>query len=60
MGVLLCCLGVGGVQLAALLLVLTGIVGVWALLFALARCDLAGASFHALFQFQLMGLYGAF
>ncbi len=47
-------------RLAALMLVLTGIVGTSALLFALARWDRAGASFHALFQIQLMGLYGAF
>ncbi|MCG8295523.1 monovalent cation/H+ antiporter subunit D [Pseudomonas entomophila] len=47
-------------HLSALLLVLTGIVGSSALLFARARWDGAGASFHALFQIQLMGLYGAF
>nr|WP_319528476.1 monovalent cation/H+ antiporter subunit D [Pseudomonas laurentiana] len=47
-------------RLAAMMLVLTGIIGVSALLFAMARWDSAGASFHALFQIQLMGLYGAF
>jgi multicomponent K+:H+ antiporter subunit D len=47
-------------HLSALMLVLTGIVAFCALLFALARWDRAGASFHALFQIQLMGLYGAF
>ncbi|KAF1029685.1 MAG: Na(+)/H(+) antiporter subunit D [Pseudomonas sp.] len=47
-------------QLSALMLVLTGIIGVSALLFAMARWDRAGTSFHALFQIQLMGLYGAF
>jgi multicomponent K+:H+ antiporter subunit D len=47
-------------RLSALMLVLTGIVGVSALLFAMARWDGAGSSFHALFQIQLMGLYGAF
>ena len=47
-------------RLSALMLVLTGIVGISALLFAMARWDRAGASFHALFQIQLMGLYGAF
>ncbi|MGV8920150.1 MAG: monovalent cation/H+ antiporter subunit D [Pseudomonas sp.] len=47
-------------HLSALMLVLTGIVGACALLFAMARWDRAGASFHALFQIQLMGLYGAF
>ena len=46
--------------LAALMLVLTGIIANCALLFAMARWDRAGASFHALFQIQLMGLYGAF
>ncbi|SEC07489.1 multisubunit potassium/proton antiporter, PhaD subunit [Pseudomonas saponiphila] len=47
-------------RLSALMMVLTGIIGVSALLFAMARWDGAGASFHALFQIQLMGLYGAF
>lgn len=47
-------------QLSAMMLVLTGIIGVCALLFAMARWDGAGSSFHALFQIQLMGLYGAF
>jgi len=47
-------------RLSALMLVLTGIIGVCALLFAMARWDSAGSSFHALFQIQLMGLYGAF
>ena len=47
-------------HLSALMLTLTGVIGVSALLFARARWDGAGASFHALFQIQLMGLYGAF
>ncbi|WP_223545951.1 monovalent cation/H+ antiporter subunit D [Pseudomonas sp. A-B-19] len=47
-------------RLSALMLVLTGIIGVCALLFAMARWDGAGSSFHALFQIQMMGLYGAF
>ena len=47
-------------QLSALMLVLTGIIGVSALVFAMARWDRAGTSFHALFQVQMMGLYGAF
>lgn len=47
-------------HLSALMLVLTGIIAICALLFAMARWDRAGASFHALFQIQLMGLYGAF
>lgn len=47
-------------RLSALMLVLTGLIGVSALLFAMGRWDSAGSSFHALFQIQLMGLYGAF
>ncbi|MFL1528981.1 monovalent cation/H+ antiporter subunit D [Pseudomonas sp. O230] len=47
-------------RLSALMLVLTGIIGVSALLFAMAQWDGAGSSFHALFQIQMMGLYGAF
>ncbi|WP_047294078.1 monovalent cation/H+ antiporter subunit D [Pseudomonas lundensis] len=47
-------------RVSALMLVLTGIIASCALLFAMARWDRAGASFHALFQIQLMGLYGAF
>ena len=47
-------------RLSALMLVLTGTIGVSALLFAMARWDGAGSSFHALFQIQMMGLYGAF
>jgi len=47
-------------RLSALMLVLTGCVGIAALLFALARWQHAGVYFHALFQLQLMGLYGAF
>ncbi|WP_042695769.1 monovalent cation/H+ antiporter subunit D, partial [Azospirillum sp. B506] len=47
-------------RLAALMLVLTAILGVAALTFSLARWQHAGAHFHSLFQFQLMGLNGAF
>ncbi|MCM8737531.1 monovalent cation/H+ antiporter subunit D [Azospirillum sp. A1-3] len=47
-------------RLAALMLVLTAILGVAALMFSLARWQNAGAHFHSLFQFQLMGLNGAF
>jgi multicomponent K+:H+ antiporter subunit D len=47
-------------RLAALMMVLTGIIASCALLFAMARWDRAGSSFHAMFQIQLMGLYGAF
>ena len=47
-------------RLSALMAVLTGCVGLASLLFALARWQHAGVYFHALFQLQLMGLYGAF
>ncbi|MQT44334.1 MULTISPECIES: monovalent cation/H+ antiporter subunit D [unclassified Pseudomonas] len=47
-------------RLSALMLVLTGVIASCALMFAMARWDRAGSSFHALFQIQLMGLYGAF
>ena len=47
-------------RLSALMAVLAGAVALAALLFALARWQHAGVYFHALFQLQLMGLYGAF
>ena len=52
-------------RLSALLLVLTGIVALAAVAYAVAgdaksRIDRLGPHFHALFQFQLMGLSGAF
>jgi multicomponent K+:H+ antiporter subunit D len=47
-------------RLSALLLVLTGFIGLASLLYALARWHQAGVYFHVLFQLQLMGLYGAF
>jgi multicomponent K+:H+ antiporter subunit D len=47
-------------RLSALLLLLTAIVGGAALLYALGGDDRRGAHFHSLFQFQLMGLNGAF
>ncbi|HMO47912.1 MAG TPA: monovalent cation/H+ antiporter subunit D [Rubrivivax sp.] len=47
-------------RLSALLAVLAGSVALAALLYALARWQHAGVYFHALFQLQLMGLYGAF
>jgi multicomponent K+:H+ antiporter subunit D len=52
-------------RLSALLLVLTGIVALAAVAYAVAgdaktRVDRMGPHFHALFQFQLMGLSGAF
>ncbi len=47
-------------RLAALMLVLAGMLGLAALVYALARWHRAGAHFHPLFQLQLMGLNGAF
>ncbi len=47
-------------RLSALMLVLASVLGLAAHVFALARWDRAGAHFHPLFQFQLMGLNGAF
>jgi multicomponent K+:H+ antiporter subunit D len=47
-------------RLSALMLVLAAILGLAALVFSLARWDRAGPLFHPLFQFQLMGLNGAF
>jgi multicomponent K+:H+ antiporter subunit D len=47
-------------RLSALMVFLTSVLGVCALLFSLARWHRAGAHFHSLFQFQLMGLNGAF
>jgi len=47
-------------RLAALMVLLTALLGVAALLFALARWHRAGPQFHSLFQFLLAGLNGAF
>lgn len=47
-------------RLSALMLVLVGVVGVGAALYASAGWARAGAYFHPLFQLQLMGLNGAF
>jgi multicomponent K+:H+ antiporter subunit D len=47
-------------QLSALLLLLTAIVALCSLLYAIRGADMEGKNFHALFQFQLMGLNGAF
>ncbi|WP_426959027.1 monovalent cation/H+ antiporter subunit D [Muricoccus radiodurans] len=47
-------------RLTALMLVLTAVLGLSALLFSLTRWQRMGPQFHALFQFQLMGLNGAF
>ncbi|WCM91546.1 monovalent cation/H+ antiporter subunit D [Acidovorax sp. NCPPB 2350] len=47
-------------RLSALMLVLTSSVALCAIVFAAARWHRAGVHFHPLFQFQLMGLAGAF
>jgi len=48
-------------RLAAALLVLTGIVACASLLYAVARdTEASSPRFHALFQFQLLGIQGAF
>jgi multicomponent K+:H+ antiporter subunit D len=46
--------------LAALMLLLTSILACAAVVFSIARWHRAGAHFHSLFQFLLMGLNGAF
>ncbi|MDQ2080874.1 monovalent cation/H+ antiporter subunit D [Xanthobacteraceae bacterium Astr-EGSB] len=47
-------------RLAAIMLLLTGVLAVCALLAALETWDRRGRHFHALFQFLLLGLNGAF
>ena len=47
-------------RLSALMLILTSILGVSCLIFSLARWQYAGSHFHALFQFLVVGLNGAF
>src|SRR5690606_11336824 len=47
-------------RLSALMLVLTSTLALAAAVFSLARWHQAGPYFHALFQFLLMGLNGAF
>jgi multicomponent K+:H+ antiporter subunit D len=47
-------------RLSALMLVLAAVLGLAAFVFSLARWHRAGTHFHPLFQFQLMGLNGAF
>ncbi|MCS6778232.1 MAG: monovalent cation/H+ antiporter subunit D [Geminicoccaceae bacterium] len=47
-------------RLAALMLVLTQILALSVVLYAAAGWDRQGRHFHALFQFQLMGVNGAF
>ncbi|MGG2362380.1 hypothetical protein ACE4Z5_25910, partial [Salmonella enterica] len=47
-------------RLAAVMLVLTSVLAIAALVFSLARWHRVGTYFHPLFQFQIMGLNGAF
>jgi multicomponent K+:H+ antiporter subunit D len=47
-------------RLAALMLLLTSVLGLAAMVFATARWDRRGQHFHSLFMFLLMGLNGAF
>jgi multicomponent K+:H+ antiporter subunit D len=47
-------------RLSALMLLLTSVLAAAAVVFSLARWHRAGAHFHSLFQFLLMGLNGAF
>ncbi len=47
-------------RLSALMVLLTALVGLPAVLYAIHGWDTRGKNFHALFQFQLMGLNGAF
>ena len=47
-------------RLSAMMVALASILGFAAFVFSLARWHRAGALFHPLFQFQLMGLNGAF
>jgi multicomponent K+:H+ antiporter subunit D len=47
-------------RLAALMLLLTSVLALAAVVFSLARWHRVGSYFHALFQFLLMGINGAF
>jgi multicomponent K+:H+ antiporter subunit D len=47
-------------RLAAWMILVTAVVATGALLFSVGRADAAGRHFHALFQLQLLGIYGAF
>jgi multicomponent K+:H+ antiporter subunit D len=47
-------------RLSAWMVSVTALVATAALLFALGRSDTTGRHFHALFQFQLLGINGAF
>ena len=47
-------------RLSALMLLLAALIGFAALLYAVAGWDTRGRHFHALFQFQLLGINGSF
>src|SRR5690606_23293609 len=47
-------------HLAALMLLVSAVLAAAAMLYAVRGNDALGAHFHALFQFQLMGINGAF
>lgn len=47
-------------RLSAGMVLLTSVVAVGSLLYAIQGWDLKGTNYHALFQFQIMGLNGAF
>lgn len=47
-------------RLSALMLLLTAVLGLCVMLYAITECDQRGAHFHPLFLFQLTGLNGAF
>ena len=47
-------------RLSAMMLLITSVIGLCAMLFAMAGWDRAGVHFYSLFQLQLMGLNGAF
>ena len=47
-------------QLSALMLMLASVLASASLVYAIGGDDAAGADFHALFQFQLLGINGAF
>ena len=47
-------------RLSAVMLTLSAFTGLFVLLYSFAGADLKGKHFHSLFQFQLMGINGAF
>lgn len=47
-------------RLSALMLLLTSVLGLFVLLYAISGCDQRGSHFHSLYLFQIMGLNGAF